>query len=173
MVKGNEFWKLRTKVGRDKLFSDPATLLDAAYEYFRYCDRSPWMRPELVKYQGDATEYEIPLGRPYSIDGFTIYLGVSGAYFRAAKANINTKIEAKRATPEEVELVETIQLIETICRTQNVEGAAVNVFNPVIIARLHSIAENTNVNQTGEAKVTVTVRDQETADLLTDLDDIL
>lgn len=172
-MKGNEFWKLRTKHGRDKLFSDPALLLETAYEYFKLCDRSPWVRPELVKYQGDATEYEISLGRPYSMDGFTIYLGVSGAYFRAAKANIKTKIDAKRATPEEEALLEAIQLIESICYTQNLEGATVRVFDAGIIAKKLGLTENMNVNQVTEAKVTVTVRDQETADDLAALDDIL
>lgn len=172
-MKGNEFWKLRTKHGRDKLFSDPVLLLETAYEYFKLCDRSPWVRPELVKYQGDATEYEISLGRPYSMDGFTIYLGVSGAYFRAAKANIKTKIEQKRATAIEEELLETIQMIETICYTQSLEGATVRVFDAGIITRRLGLTENMQINQTGEAKITVTVRDQETADDLAALDDIL
>lgn len=173
MIRGNKFWKLRTKIGRDKLFTDPTALLEAAYEYFNECDKSPWMRPELVKHQGSAVEYEISLGRPYSMNGLTIYLGVSGSYFRSFKANIQTKIDAKRATYVEEQLLETAQLIEEICYTQNLEGAIVRAFDGNIIARKLNIAENINNNNTGETSVTVTVRDQQTADDLANLDDIL
>jgi len=172
-LKGNKFWELRTKHGKDKIFSDPKTLWEEAKLYWDWCDRSPWMRPELVKYKGDAEEYEIPLGRPYSLDGLTIYLGVSGAYFRAAKINLTNKIEEGKATPIEEALLEAIEMIITVTRTQNLEGAAVNVFNANIMARQHSLAETINQNSTGDAVVRVTVRDQETADNLSALNDQL
>lgn len=170
---GNKFWKLRTKHGRDKLFSDAATLLEEAYAYFDWCDRHPWERTELVKYKGDHSEAEIPLGRPYTMDGLTYYLGVSGAYFRAAKANLKDKIEKRKATTEDEDLLEVIYLIEQAVRTQNIEGAAVGVFSASLVARIHGIAENINNNNTGEAVVRVTVRDQKTADNLDALEDLL
>jgi hypothetical protein len=170
---GNKFWKLRTTHGRGKLFSDPALLLEEAYAYFDWCDRHPWERSELVKYQGSAYEEAVSIGRPYSIEGFTCYLGVSASYFRSAKANIRTKQDEGRATPEEDELVETIELIEQIVKTQNIEGAAVNVFSPHIVTRMYNMAETINQNNTGESTVRVTVRDQKTADDLNALDDIL
>ena len=172
-LKGNKFWKLRTKHGKDKIFSDPALLWEEAAAYWDWCDRSPWMRAELVKYQGVADQYDVPLGRPYSMDGLTVYLGVSGSYFRTAKSNLRTKVEEGKATDEEEELLETIELIETVTRTQNIEGAAVNVFNANIIARIHSLAETINQNNTGDAVVRVSVRDQETADNIDKLSDIL
>lgn len=170
---GNKFWKLRTKHGRDKLFSDSVTLTGEAFSYFDWCDRHPWEKTELVKYQGYASEAEVPLGRPYTMDGLTYYLGVSGAYFRAAKSNLKDKIERQKATPEEVELLEAIYLIEQVIRTQNIEGAAVGVFSANLVARIHNIAENVNSNNTGDAVLRVTVRDQTTADNLAALDDLL
>lgn len=170
---GNKFWKLRTKHGRDKLFSDAVTLTEEAFSYFDWCDRHPWEKTELVKYKGDAFEAEVPLGRPYSMDGLTYFLGVSGAYFRAAKANLKNKIESKKATPEEEDLLEAIYLIEQVVRAQNVEGAAVGVFSASLVARIHGIAENINNNNTGDAVLRVTVRDQQTAENLDALDDLL
>jgi len=170
---GNKFWKLRTKHGKDKIFGDAAVLMEEAYKYFDWCDRHPWEKTELVKYQGYASEAEVPLGRPYTMDGLTYYLGVSGSYFRSAKGNLKDKIERSKATPEEVELLETIELIEQVVRTQNIEGAAVGVFSPNLVARLHNIAENVNNNNTGDAVVRVTVRDQQTAENLDALDDLL
>ena len=39
--KGNQFWMLRSKHGRDKLFATPEALWEAACEYFQWCDENP------------------------------------------------------------------------------------------------------------------------------------
>ncbi len=171
---GNQFWRLRTVHGREKIFGgDGTTLWEEACAYFEWCDRHPWERVELVKYQGTAEEHDLPLGRPYSMDGLTIYLGVSGGYFRAAKANLKDKIESGRATEDERALMDTIDRIETTVRTQQLEGAYVGVFNPGIVARVNGIADNINQNNTGDAVIRVSVRDQKTAEDMNALDDLL
>lgn len=171
---GNKMWKLRTTFGRDKIFGgDGSTLWAEACKYFDWCDRHPWYRAELVKYMGSADEAEVPLGRPYTMDGLTVYLGVSGSYFRMAKGNLREKIEAKRATPDEAVLLEVIERIEQVVRTQQIEGAAVGVFNTNLVARINGIADNVNNTNTGDAVLRVTVRDQETADALDELEDLL
>ena len=38
--KGNQFWMLRSKHGRDKLFATPEALWEAACEYFQWCDET-------------------------------------------------------------------------------------------------------------------------------------
>lgn len=173
MITGNTFWKNRTTHGRTKLFSDAQVLIEEARAYFHWCDTHPWYRAELVKYKGDFDEAEVPLGRPYSMDGLTVYLAVSGSYFRSAKANLKDKVENKKATEEEVDLLDAIEWIEAVIRTQNIEGASVGVFNPNIIARIHQLAENVNNNNTGDAVLRVTVRDQKTAENIDALDDLL
>lgn len=116
---------------------------------------------------------ELALGRPYSMDGFTIFCGVSGAYFRARKVTLNDKEEAKTATPEELAVLDTIHLIESIVRTQRFDGAAVGLFNSNLISRVDGYADNINQNNTGEVRQTVVVRDQKTADNLKKLDEML
>lgn len=170
---GNKFWKLRTKHGRDKIFSDAAVLTAEAQSYFDWCDRHPWEKVELVKYRGGYEEAGVPLGRPYTMDGFTYYLGVSGSYFRTAKGNLREKIEKGKADESEIELLEAIELIEQVIRMQNIEGAAVGLFSTNLVARIHNIAENVNNNNSGEAVLRVSVRDQQTADNLDALDDLL
>lgn len=170
---GNQLWKLRTKHGRDKLFSSGAILREEAIKYFDWCDRHPWLKTELVKYKGDFEEAEVPLGRPYTVDGLTVYLGVAHSYFRSAKGNIIDKRERARATAEDLDVLDAIEWIEQVVRTQQVEGAAVGVFNTNLVARLNGIADNVNQNSTGEAVLRVTVRDQATADNLDALEDLL
>lgn len=170
---GNQLWKLRTKHGRNRLFGDAAILWGEACKYFDWCDRHPWEKTELVKYQGYASEAEVPLGRPYSMDGLTVYLGVSGSYFRTAKGELREKIEKGKATAAEVELLETIERIEQTIRAQQIEGAAVGVFNAGLVARINAISDSVNVSNSGEAVVRVTVRDQETAANMDELEDLL
>lgn len=170
---GNQLWKLRAKSGRDKLFSDAATLLEEAYAYFEWCDTHPRYRAELVKYQGAADEVGVTLERPYTMDGLTRYLGVSGGYFRAAKANLRDKIDRGKAAPEEIELLEAMESIEQIVRTQQIEGALVGIFSANLVARLNGIADNTNVANSGGTVLRVTVRDRETTDVLKELEDLL
>lgn len=172
-LRGNQFWKLRTVHRPDKLFGDGALLWEEACKYFDWCDRHPWLRAELVKYKGDYEEADVPLGRPYTLDGLTVFLGVSGGYFRALKSGIKTRLEAGRAKVEDEEILATVERIEQTVRTQQIEGAAVGVFNSNLISRINNIAENLNANNTGEMVFKVTVRDQETADNLAALDELL
>lgn len=170
---GNQFWKLRTKHGRDKLFSDASVLLEEAYAYFDWCDRHPQNKVELVKYKGDHEEAEVPLGRPYSVDGFTCYLRVSKGYFWSAKANLRDKIERGKATTSEVELLETIELIEQMIRTQQIDGAMVGIFNANLTARLNGIADRQDITTNGAPVVRVTVRDKNTDDDMQRLEEFL
>lgn len=172
-LKGNQLWKLRTKIGRDKIFSDGAVLWSEALKYFEWCDRHPLYKVELVKYQGLADEADVPLGRPYTMDGLTVFLGVSPGYFRAAKSNIKNKIEANKASEDEVTLLDEMERIELIVRDQQISGAAVNIFSPNLVARLNGLAENVNQATSGEAVIRVSVRDQATADDLAELEDLL
>ena len=63
--------------------------------------------------------------------------------------------------------------IENTVRDQQISGAAVNIFNAAIVARLNGLAENINNNNTGDAVLRVSVRDQETAENLGKLEDLL
>lgn len=46
---GNKFWMLRSKHGRDKLFSTPELLWEAACEYFQWCDENPWLSKKAIQ----------------------------------------------------------------------------------------------------------------------------
>ena len=47
--KGNQFWMLRSKHGRDKLFATPEALWEAACEYFQWCDENPWTTRKAIQ----------------------------------------------------------------------------------------------------------------------------
>ena len=121
--KGNQFWKIRSKHGRDTLFETPDLLWDAACEYFDWCDKNPWHK---VDYKGSAVEkVDIPISRPYTIKGLCLYLNCSENYFRNFEPN---NIDSK-------DFMATIMRIRDTIYTQKFEGASVGVFNPLIISR--------------------------------------
>jgi hypothetical protein len=134
-VKGNQFWKLRSEHGRDKLFASPELLWEAATEYFNWVDSHPWYKVEAVK-SGDlaGTLMKIPMVRPYTLSGFQLYIGSSESYWR----------DFKKANHADFSSV--IAEIENAMTTQKFEGAAVGAFNANIISRDLGLRDNLGIS---------------------------
>lgn len=171
-LKGKQ-WQLRSVHGRGKIFADGELLRAEAKLYFQWCDQNPRMKAELVKHQGTAEQYDVPLGRPYTMDGLCNYLGVSGAYFRAARIGLDAKIAKQLATVEEEELREAIAWIEDTTRNDQIEGGLVGQYNANLVSRLNGLADNVNNNVSGPAVLSISVRDDATAQNLTLLENSL
>lgn len=119
---GNQFWKLRSKHGRDKIFQSPEILWEAACEYFEVTDKRIW---EKIEYHGkDAKMCKVPIKPPYTIYGLTIFLDIDLKTWN----NYKNKESYKDFFP-------IIAQIERIIYTQKFEGASVGIFNQSIIAR--------------------------------------
>lgn len=122
--KGNQFWKLRAKHGRDTLFESPELLWDAATEYFEWCDNNPLIE---IDFKGkDADRVELPKMRPYTLHGLCLYLDCSTSYFREFK---NSERKSKK------DFMSVITRIEETIYNQKFTGAASGFLNPNIIAR--------------------------------------
>ncbi|MGV2452450.1 UNVERIFIED_CONTAM: DNA-packaging protein [Ralstonia mannitolilytica] len=122
--KGNQFWKLRAKHGRDTLFESPELLWDAATEYFEWCDNNPLIE---IDFKGkDADRVELPKMRPYTLHGLCLYLDCSTSYFREFK---NSERKNKK------DFMSVITRIEETIYNQKFTGAASGFLNPNIIAR--------------------------------------
>lgn len=172
-LRGNQSWKLRAKDGPDRIFGDAALLLGHAVAYFKWCDAHPRYKAELVKYKGGYDIAEVPLGRPYTLDGLTVYLGVSRSYFDTAQRDLSEKINEGRATQRETELHAAIDAIKATIRNEQVEGALVGQYKEGLVARLNGISDNINTTNAGESVVRVVVRDTETAANMEKLNDLL
>lgn len=127
--KGNQFWKLRTKHGRDKLFESPQVLWEEACKYFEWCDANPFNE---IDYKGkDATQVVLPKMRPYTWEGLEIFLNIDS--LREYKTNESYK-----------EFSQVITRIGKIIYSQKFSGAASGFFNPNIIARDLGLKEQTD-----------------------------
>lgn len=135
---GNQFWKLRSKHGRDKLFATPELLWEAACEYFQWCDNNPWYK---IDFRGkDNEEVKIPTERPYTLTGLCLYLNCNQAYFR------NFKLQLPK---DEKDFNAIISRIEETIETQQFEGATVGAYNANIIARKLGLSDKSEVEQKG------------------------
>lgn len=128
----NQFWKLRSKHGRDKIFSSPEILWEAAAEYFEATDRRKWWKTE---FNGkDAKECYVPTETPYTWTGLYLFLDISHQTWK--------DYEAKE------DFIETCTRIRNIIYTQKFEGAAVGAFNTNLIARDLGLADKKEIGGT-------------------------
>lgn len=153
--KGNQFWKLRSKHGRDALFSSPELLWQSACEYFEWCDENPWVKTKSVSTEKGFSEENQPTQRPYSRMGWFLYIGCSDTWLK----------EFKKIATQDFLLV--IEQIEQSIDKQQWEGATVGAFNANIIARTLGLKDHSDINQTitNTTPLTKEERDQINNDL--------
>lgn len=126
---GNKFWKLRSKHGRDKIFATPEIMLEAAYEYFQWCEDNPLIE---IDYRGSAppVKVELPKMRPFTLEGLCSYLHVNKVYFNQFEYELNSKDDELSKDFSKI-----IAHIRDIIYRQKFEGAASGFLNANIIAR--------------------------------------
>jgi hypothetical protein len=161
--KGNQFWKLRSEHGREKLFESADLLWEAAQQYFNWCDGHPWYKVEAAR-QGRPMKDEdgnlkepdkllkVPNVIPYTLSGLTLYLDASERYWSSFRSNIRKTLDDNINDTLSEDFLRVIERIETIIKTQKLTGAAVGVFNANIISRELGMAdkiEARNVDKDG------------------------
>jgi len=135
--KGNEFWKLRSKHGRDKIFETPEIMLEACYEYFDYQSKQTWNK---IDYRGkDVTEVQIPTSLPFTLTGLCIFLGVNTQYFN----------DFEKTCSKDFSLV--ITHVREVIYNQKFEGAAVGAYNANIIARDLGLIDKQDLTTKGDS----------------------
>jgi hypothetical protein len=73
--KGNQFWKLRSKHGRDSIIQDAEVLAKAADEYFQWCIDNPILEKD---YRGkDATPVYLEHPRVFQKGEFARFCGLT------------------------------------------------------------------------------------------------
>lgn len=165
--KGHELWGNPLK---PKSYT-PQEFWDKACEYFEWCKKHPWVKREQKKgntsfnVKGDFKAsakalsgiVEIPVERPYSIEGFCIYAGINKQTFYnyAKKEGYETYFDI-------------CAYIQQVIDTQHFEGGMTGAFDAGIVARKLGLAEkrqsDINVNM---PKIEVT--DKETQEAIKDL----
>lgn len=129
MVNGNEYsehWRVISAGGR-QLSNTPEQLWDAAINYFKWCDENPITAKRTLtsgKTQGEKVVVEFK--RPYSVKAFCLHAGISERYI--------TDIKESQAKESEWYII--MEKILMIIYTQNLEGAIVDLYNPIMVSKV-------------------------------------
>jgi hypothetical protein len=134
---GNNFWENRTKHGRDREIKDPKELIQLFNDYIKWVEDNPLYKSD-AKVVSIGSGYgskimiaKIPIDRPYTKQGFSLFCGLSGWHVIEQYKEINK------------DFMQIITHIENSIYNQKFEGAAVNIFNSSIIARDLGLVEKT------------------------------
>lgn len=146
---GNQFWKLRYKHGRDKIFATPDELWNAACEYFQWCDNNPLVEVEQAKSGsfklGEDKDgkpiavpnlIELPKMRAYTLQGLCIYLDCNTKYIYDFEDGMKGKDDDLSKAFSEI-----LSRIREVIYTQKFTGAAAGFLNPNLIARSLGLSE--------------------------------
>lgn len=140
---GNQFWKLRSKHGRNKLFATPELMWEAAEEYFEWCEENPLIE---IDYRGkDVEQVELPKMRPFTLHGLCGYLDCNTLYFNDFQSSLAGK---KDKLSKDFSII--ITRIREVIYNQKFSGAAAGFLNPNIIARDLGLTDKTDLTTAGE-----------------------
>ncbi len=133
--KGNKFYTLRSKHGRDKLFATPELMYEAACEYFEWSEKHPLFKMEaktvnVGDYQSKVQKVKLPMLRAFTMQGLTRYLNCNTVYFNDFEASLKGKDDQ-----ESKDFSEVITRIREIIYEQKYTGAAAGLLQHNIIAR--------------------------------------
>lgn len=138
---GNQFWKIRSKHGRDHIIKDPVKLWESAEQYFKWCEDHPLIE---VDYRGkDSTRIELEHPRPFTKQGLTLFCGM---------ARWEDLVKLKDVSKD---FAEIITRIEYTIYEQKFSGAASGFYNPVIISRDLGLTEKSNITHEGGIAISI------------------
>lgn len=129
---GNQFWKARSKHGKDKLFETPESLWDAACEYFQWCEDNPLYEAKIFSFQGVQTMEQLPKMRAMTLSGLCLFLKCNESYFRSFKI---------QERENKADYITVIEDIENTIYNQKFSGAAADLLNANIISRELGLAD--------------------------------
>lgn len=123
---GNEYYKLRTKSGRDKIYKTTNALAKACNEYFEWCQKNPLLESDILKQhvngEGEKlVNVSIPKMRPFTIHGLCNFLDIALSTFQEYEKREGFSVITTR--------------VRQIIYAQKFEGAAAGFLNANIIAR--------------------------------------
>ncbi len=146
--KKNQFWKLRTKHGRSKIFGDAKVLATECMQYFEITAERHWDKKEF--HGKDAKECTINMPVPFTLEGLCVYLDISkqtwNNYRNEYKERSNKDDKDKIAKG----FIDLIARIEQIIYVQKFEGATVGAFNPNIIAQELGLKNQIDITSDGQ-----------------------
>lgn len=122
----NEHWKVVASGGQT-ISNTPQQLWEKAVEYFKWCDNNPITAKRTMtsgKTQGDKVEVEYR--RPYTVRAMCLHCNISERYIN----------DIKNSHKVDSEWYIIVEKILYIIYTNNLEGALVDLYNPIMVSKV-------------------------------------
>lgn len=132
---GNQFWKARTKHGRDKLFASADALWEACCEYFQWVEDNPLYEMKPFAYQGVVVQEPVAKMRAMTIDGLCLFLDV--------------EVRTWHNWRSQEDFIPVVAKAESVIKAQKFAGAAADLLNANIIARDLGLRDNVSQEISG------------------------
>lgn len=173
---GNQFWKLRAKHGRDRIFASPEMLWEAACDYFQWCEDNPLISVEQARQSAKpgkdkdgnpvfpSPTIELPKMRAFTIQQLCLYLDVNTVYFNQFEKSLIDKDDQISKDFSQICI-----RIREIIYTQKFTGAAAGFLNPQIIARDLGLADKSELVGRGDTDLFKDKTDDELKALLKEI----
>lgn len=150
---GNSFWKLRSKHGRDRLFSNAEELWESACEYFQWCEDNPLIESVVQKRKISRDEEIVELVQnpkklAFTLQGLCLYLDCNLVYFNHFEDSLKERTDA-----ESKDFSKIITRIRETIYNQKFTGAASGFFNANIIARDLGLSDRKELDLKGSLNV--------------------
>lgn len=129
---GNRFWELRSKHGRDRLFSDPEALRESCLEFFKWYEENPIQSEKIGFSEGVAVRAIINHPRAMTIKALCLFLGIGESTYHAWKK-------------DREDLSEVLEWAEQVIWGQKFGAAAAGLLNANIISRELGLADKTEM----------------------------
>lgn len=132
--KGNQFWKARTKHGRDKLFASSEALWEACCEYFQWVEDNPLWENKVTQYQGAVIDMPVAKMRAMTKAGLCLFIGMDQTTWNRWRDG------------DDKDFCRVTREAEDVMYSQKLSGAAADLFNANIIARELGLSEKSEVD---------------------------
>lgn len=143
--------------GVPKKFESPELLQACAEEYFQWVKDNPWYKSEYK----DHGIKQIPVGRPFTMSGLALKLGVVESYF-AAFLN-----QLKKDDPNRDGFIRVIEAIRHTVATQKYEGAMIGAYNANLVA--YEMGYKKDQVESNGIGITINIADKRDTTLLDDV----
>lgn len=150
---GNQFWKLRSKHGRDRIFETADIMWEAACEYFQWCEDNPLIESVVQKRKISRDEEIVELVKnpkkmAFTLEGLCLFLRCNKTYFNDFYDSLKERNDA-----ESKDFSDVITRIRETIYNQKFTGAASGFFNANIIARDLGLSDRKELDLKGSLNV--------------------
>lgn len=122
----DEHWKV-VNAGAQIINNTPEQLWQQAVDYFKWTDENPMRAKKTLQSGKEAGKrVEVEYKRPYSIKGFCLHAGISERYIQ----------DIKETQSKDSMFYIIMEKILMIIYTQNLEGALVDLYNPIMVSKV-------------------------------------